>query len=88
MEADQRQFTRLRREWDVTIVPITVADRKMIRDHMAQVVGDTEFVFRDEADPTSPEELVVKYASLPQFQDYDNTAEGKRFTCTFTLREV
>jgi len=88
MEADTAQWTRLRREFDITIEPITVQDRQKLRDFVAKVTGAVEFVFSDDSDPTSTEELIVKFASLPQYVDKDNTATGKRFTCTFTLREV
>lgn len=87
MEAAQAQWTRLRREFDVTIDLVTAADRAMLRDFVSQVTGAVEFFFLDEADPTNPEQIVVRFASLPQYQDKDGTEYGKRFTCTFTLRE-
>lgn len=88
MEATQAQWTRLRREWDVTIALVTVADKRLLRDFVTEVTGAVEFLFVDEADPTDPETLTVKFATLPSYTDRDNTRNGKRFDCMFTLREM
>ena len=90
MESTMAQFTRFRRQFDVTIDLLTPADKRVMDNFVQKkaVGGANEFLFLDESDPTQPEELIVKFATLPSYVDKDNTANGKRKTCTFTLREV
>jgi hypothetical protein len=88
--ATATQFTRFRRQWDVTIEHLIPSDIDAMDDFVdtKAVQGTNEFFFTDERDPTNPKTLLVKFSILPSYID-EGFVEGYfRQTCNFQLREV
>ena len=93
-EASRLRSTRGRRQWQVTITALTQEDvailETFVRDTSGKgaAYGTNVFLFRDERDPANPVELHVRFSTLPDYTDVDNTGDGVRQDCTFTLREL
>ena len=90
MEATRARFTRMRRQWTVTIDFLTAADVTLLTDFVQfqAVYGAAIFLFLDQRDPDNPVWLTVRFASLPTFTDVGWVGSGFSQSVSFELREV
>jgi len=90
MESTRARFTRPRRQWEVSIDALTPADARKLQTfvELEAVFGANPFLFRDNRDPRHPEQLTVRFSTLPAFVDAGSIASEFRQNVTFTIREV
>jgi hypothetical protein len=92
-EATNAQFTRARRQWDVSIDFLTPADVQQLEDFVnartdGAFFGTNPFYFTDNRDLSNPRQLNVRFATLPAYNDAGDVEGEKRQNCTFTIREI
>lgn len=90
MVSTRARFTRRRRQWTVALDFLTNDDMRALDLWVQNVVvyGANIFFFPDNRDPTSPQQLMVRFSKLPEYTDAGWAQDQFRQHCTFTLDEV
>ena len=90
MESSRAQYTRARREWDVTLEFLSPNDIQLLENFIEKTArfGQNIFIFPDRRDPLNPRFLHVRFSKLPSDTDTGWVEDAYRQTFTFSIREV
>lgn len=90
MESTRARYTRLRRQWEVSIDFLKPSDVTKLRTFVTKKVmaGALPFTFQDKRDPKNPLYYTVRFSALPSYTDTGNVEGEFRQNTQFQLREV